>query len=427
VKSSRGRSIRYVEDVWRLGLCTGCGTCVGVCPNNVLTMNQDYEIPVPTITKSSDCTACNRCIKACPGVSVDFEHLNETIFGKQPKDFQLGVFDSCYLGKTLDQKIRDVYSSGGVISSLLTYLLESGIINGALVTKMSSENPFQTEAFLANTVKEIRQAAGSKYCPVATNTVIKDILRKDGKFAVVGLPCHIQGLRKAESLDPKLKAKIFVHLGLFCGHTVNSFGIFYLLKKLHIEKEDVTQIRYRSHGWPGGLLVELRDKDSIFYPPQAYWNNLFSNFSFTPKRCLLCPDGVNEFADLSFGDAWLPEIPRGRYGTSIIISRTAIGEHLLNLGKSSGKIELIKIKPEKVIQSQKAMLTFKKRKLPARIFAAKMIGLLPPQITVQLPKPLPTDYLTAILPFWVASLSSKKGEQELSRVLGYITRLTNAL
>ena len=44
-------------------------------------------------------------------------------------------------------------------------------------------------------------ATKSKYCPVPANVRIKKILRRNGKFAVVGLPCHIHGVRKAEMLN----------------------------------------------------------------------------------------------------------------------------------------------------------------------------------------------------------------------------------
>jgi len=414
-----------VKDVLDYGLCTGCGTCVGICPHGVLEMSQSSDTAVPTLSSSSLCVGCRLCLRVCPGISLNFKSLNEAVFGKQPIDLQLGNHVACYLGWTLDPEIRRVSSSGGLVTSLLAFLLESEEISGALVTRMNRARPFQADAFLARTREEVLEAAGSKYLQVATNVAIKDIRRQEGKFVVVGLPCHIHGFRNAERFDARLKAKIVAHFGLFCGHTVNSAGLYYLLEKLNVEKHDVVRIRYRTKGWPGGLLVDLKDGSRIFYPHSSYWNNLFGLLMFTPRRCLFCADGTNEFADLSFGDAWLPELKSER-GASVVVSRSVVGERLLSLTRALGAVELVRIKSAKVIQSQKGMLRFKKRKLRARLMIARMIRIEPPRIVAQLPNPEPIDYLSGFFPFLVAASSSSERLRRYSRTLGYITRLFNA-
>ena len=50
---------------------------------------------------------------------------------------------------------------------------------------------------------------------------------------------------------------------------------------------------------------------------------------FTPDGCNVCSDHLAELADISFGDAWLPEFEVDKLGTSIAISRTKLGEEFL--------------------------------------------------------------------------------------------------
>ena len=107
---------------------------------------------------------------------------------------------------------------------VLISALEKNLIDGALVTRMKKDNPLESEAFIARTKEEIISASKSKYCPVAANISLKQILKEEGRFAVVGLPCHLHGIRKAEKINKALGKKIVFHFGLLCSHMVNFIG-----------------------------------------------------------------------------------------------------------------------------------------------------------------------------------------------------------
>ena len=51
--------------------------------------------------------------------------------------------------------------------------------------------------------------------PVPANIAFEEILEHDGKYAVVGLPCHIHGLRKAQELNKKLRERIVFSFAFF--------------------------------------------------------------------------------------------------------------------------------------------------------------------------------------------------------------------
>ena len=367
--------MKLQSEIITKGLCCGCGTCAGVCPTGAIKMEPSTGLFKPEINPAL-CTQCQLCLKSCPGEAVDFNALQLKIFGQKPTCQTMGNYLACYTGYSLDQKIRFNSASGGLITQLLLFALENKIIDGAIVTRMSKTNPWQPEAFIARTKQEIVEASKSKYCPVATNACLKQILKEDGKFAIVGLPCHIHGIRKAESIFKALEDKIVLQFGLLCSHSVDFAGIDFLLKKLKIEMSEVSKMSYRGQGWPGSLIVETKSATKVSLPLvgswYAYWP-LFSSFFFTPLRCTMCSDQAAEFSDISFGDAWLPEFKGEKKGVSIVISRTKRGQLLLD---EAGLAKTITLKPldiARVEQSQLVNLKFKKDDLPYRLsFMASM-------------------------------------------------------
>jgi coenzyme F420 hydrogenase subunit beta len=322
------------------------------------------------------CTDCQLCVKTCPGGTLNLDELQLRVFGKKSTCSTMGNYQTCYIGYTFDDEIRFNSASGGIITQLLIFALENKIIDGAIVTRMNPNNPLESQAFIAKTKEELIDASKSKYCPVATNACLSQVLKEDGKYALVGLPCHITGARKAEATIKTLENRIVLKLGLLCSHTVDFAGINFLLKKLGINEGQVRSMTYRGKGWPGYLVIETKDNSKISIPLvgswQAYWP-LFASFFFTPMRCTMCPDQAAELADLSFGDAWLPEKRQDKKGSSIVISRTTVGQQLLKAAEKAKVITLAPLDISRVEESQHTNLRFKKDDLPYRLaFLASM-------------------------------------------------------
>ena len=400
-----------IEEIVDEGLCTGCGTCSGICPNSAIKMVIDKKgVYVPKLVNDK-CDKCGICFNSCPGKYFDLDNFNLGIFGKKPENILVGNFINCYLAHATDREIRYNSASGGLVTALLIYALEKGIIDGALVTKMKKDNPFEPEPFIAKTKEEIIEASKSKYCPVPANVALKEILNsKEGeKFAVVGLPCHIQGIRKAEIVNKKLREKIILHFGIFCSHTDNFKGTEFLLHKLDIKKEEVMQINYRGEGWPGEVKIKLKSgSKKIVKLASPLWVSFHDSGLFSPTRCLLCNDLTAELSDLSFGDAWLPEITRKEHeGKSIVISITKQGEELLNAANSDRYIELSQIEPEKVIQSQRTFLHFKKINLKERVKLRSLFGKKSPEISMHKTKISSYNKFVALLALINSHLGSK--------------------
>jgi len=335
-------------------LCAGCGTCAGVCPRDAISMQIDGErgIYVPKINEL--CDNCALCVKACPGYHVDFLRLNEEIFGSVQDDIQLGNWINCYAGYSTQNDVRYAAASGGLITALLLYAVDKGIIDGALVTRMKKDKPLEPEPFIARTREEILSAIGSIYCPVPANIALKQIINagEGERFAVVGLPCHIQGIRKWEKANPPFKDRIVFHLGIFCSHCDTFKSTDYLVKKYKVSKTAISSVSYRGTGWPGYLKFRLKDKTEKKVYFNEYINYHVLRF-FLPRFCLFCCDAACQLSDLTFMDAWLPEIKaQDKTGTSFMISRSTRGQELVEAALKEGVIALQTIDRDSIIRSQ---------------------------------------------------------------------------
>lgn len=224
----------------------------------------------------------------------------------------------------------------------------------------------------------------------ALNVALREILNLEGKYAVTGLPCHIHGLRKAERLDKRLRERVLLHMGLFCGRNPSFLQTEYLLYRWGVNTGDVARIDYRGNGWPGISTVKLRSGGEKNCN-HTDWTQIQQSCAFAQTRCLLCCDGTSELADISFGDAWLPELSNDRIGTSIIVARTQDGERILQKALRSKKVHLKRVNALEVLRSQ-GMMRFKKNSLSIRFLLFRMCGKAIPTYNTELPKPGFIDY-----------------------------------
>lgn len=368
--------VQPIKNVVDSNLCIGCGTCVGICSSKALKMEMTREGKyIPKIVSNS-CQECYLCTKVCPAGNENFKELNQFIFNKIPDNKLIGNFINCYKGYSTNPTIRWSATSGGLVTSLLLFLFKKQLIDGTLLTRIDKDDPLKVEPFIARTEHDILSAMGSKYVPVPLNQLVNQILSEDGRFAVVGLPCHIQGIRRAELKISDLRDKIAYHFGIVCSHTMSFLGVEYILKKMGIASNEIAELKYRGGGWPSGIKVLQKDGQQRFIPLLgSWWSEIFGGFFFSYYHCTLCSDLLNEMADISFGDAWLPEtMNNDKMGTSIVVTRTHKGEELIKAATSSNEIEVFILTPEDVIQSQLFMTLFKKRNIKLRLRFLKILG-----------------------------------------------------
>lgn len=49
--------------------CTGCGTCVDVCPVDVFELQAEKSVPV----RAEECILCEACVASCPTEAITVE------------------------------------------------------------------------------------------------------------------------------------------------------------------------------------------------------------------------------------------------------------------------------------------------------------------------------------------------------------------
>lgn len=356
------------------GLCTGCGTCAGTCPRSAIQMRRVKGGFYPYVdpNKCSSDQGCDLCAQVCPGHVVPLQELSSGLFPEIPANLFLGRTEACFTGHSNTPEIRYHSASGGIASQLLLHMLQNGLIDGALVTRMSPNDPLEPESFIAETPAEVLQARSSKYCPVSPNILINNLRERPGRFAVVGLPCHIHGWRKAETLLPGLKDKISLYLGLFCSSTKSFGALEYLLRRYGIPGQEIASFAFRDEGWLGNMCIRTNSGDVRRIPFRSYYSRLRS--FFIPFRCTLCVDHCAELADVSLGDIYTPDYKDDKIGTSAIIARSARGRKILEEAERAGEIFLKTIPAQEIAKSQSSMLERKKYHVPIRRWLLSLFG-----------------------------------------------------
>lgn len=391
---ARSKTVDSVLDVGKHNVCTGCATCAGICPSEAIEMAiHPSGCYMPQLNQNL-CLECHLCMEVCPRLRTyttgdgkrefiladNLHELTENIFGSSSDDEWLGHCRFFFRGHACDDAIRYNASSGGMVTALLLYALRSGIIDGAIVVKMSADMPLLPSVFIATTENEILEAARSKYCPVPLNLAIREVSRFHGRVALVGLPCHLQGVRRAEECLPWLAQKVVLHIALACFHAVTFAGTRFLLARNNIDPKWVTHLEYRGRGWPGSVLIQMANGEERLIPHKDAWSIAFNYF--TPVACFACSDAAGELADISVGDAWLPEL-RSEYGRNpgenLVIARSEFGAELLAQAQNHSIIELQTITRQAVLGSLRRPLMAKKKFHIARLQALRWLGVYCPE------------------------------------------------
>lgn len=324
--------------VVKRGLCTACGTCVGICPPKAIEFDFDLEEPV----LKGSCTSCGLCSAVCPGGDIPLAKLEKAFLGqaRTPANELLGVSKAFLKGFAKDPDIRRSSASGGLTTALLLHALNQKQVDGAIVAAMDPEKPWRTKPILARTGKELIEAARSKYTLCPNNIVLRDLQRMD-RIAIVGLPCHIHGIRKLQSHKPlpRLAGQIVFTIGLLCGSNRHHDATEHLIQEYsEASLEEVERFEYRGGINAQEIKIFTRDKKETTVPT-AEWRVISQ--SMTKDRCRMCCDYSAEIADLSLGDICDPRSSTKRIPNwNCLIVRTGKGQRLIEEASQAGIIDI---------------------------------------------------------------------------------------
>ncbi|HEY6527978.1 MAG TPA: Coenzyme F420 hydrogenase/dehydrogenase, beta subunit C-terminal domain [Cellvibrionaceae bacterium] len=324
-----------IESTVRAGLCAGCGLCQAIAPNGAVTMqlsSQGFLRPKVTGIITSDVEkSFNR---VCPGIVVAHESTSKNYHPTW------GPIELVHVGYATDQTTRHMGSSGGVISALCIFLLKSNQVDFVAQIAVDKQNPLANKLQISRTATDVITAAGSRYAPSSPLAHLNELLATGEHFAFVGKPCDAAALRAYLRDNPQYKPQIPIILSFMCAGIPSQNATLDVIKKMGADPTQIESFRYRGDGWPGMARAIQADGQNYEMDYNSSWGNILGKQ--LQYRCKICADGTGEFADVVCADAWYgkdgyPDFAE-RDGRSLIISRTAAGNQLLNAATSSNAI-----------------------------------------------------------------------------------------
>lgn len=369
-------SVTRLQHILESDLCTGCGLCEALAPQSLAMEYSSGGFLRPAVLNQMD-ESVDRIIQSvCPGITLCLADSVSAI------DVMWGPVAGCYTGHASDDALRHHASSGGVISALAQHILRTGFADRVLQIKASDVHPAENDLVVSKTDQDVWDAAGSRYAPSAPLSRLIEEVDKGGRFAVIGKPCDIAGVRNLMRQRPDIAARIPYLLSFFCGGVPSTRGAAQIMDKMGVRENGVVSFRYRGDGWPGFTTAVTADGQAHRITYAEAWGGILSHV--VQFRCKICPDGTGEFADVSCADAWhgdergYPAFSEGA-GRSLIIARTKAGKALIEDCVARGLIVVEYAKVSDIEKMQPAQAR-RKRLALSRIVALGAAGLAIPDL-----------------------------------------------
>jgi len=321
-----------ISEVQKPGLCGKCGGCVCFCSADNLGALRTDKNGMPVFADEEKCLRCGICYMICPNTYDLDSDLEEKFKWEPPIGPVLGLKSA----RTLDTKVAQNCTDGGVVTSLLLYLLDKGMIEVALVSR--SKGPFQRAPILATTREEIISAAGSHFDESFSvvelgsrystySPAMYELKRLRGtstdRIAMVGTPCQIRTVRKMQVLGIIPADIIKYCFGLFCweNFSFNDPQKDKLEKKYDFDTDQVVKVNVKED-----FSAYLRDGRVVRIP--------FEDIDALARpACFVCPDFSAEFSDISFGGLGSPD------GYTSVVLRSEKGQEVYARALTEGYIE----------------------------------------------------------------------------------------
>lgn len=283
------------------GRCIQCGTCVAACPSDSIGIGDD---DLPELVKM--CTGCSLCWDFCPRGGLRYERQWKITGGD---DNVKGAGDPITeFSARVDEAWREDSQDGGVVTSVLSHLLEAGEIDGALIATESDDDPWKAESFLATTHEELVANTGTIYNQTMALGNL-DLARWEHKLpdkpfeeislAIVGTPCEIEGIRALQDFEWDYQKQnegvraVDYTIALMCTKNFNYHKLIgeQLEEKRGISPEKIGKMDVLH----GKLMVDDHDGERILEEEIAEFHDA------ALKGCDECADFTGYCADLTVG------------------------------------------------------------------------------------------------------------------------------
>ena len=377
-------------------MCVGCGVCAGVCPVQALQMKMKNGKYTPVL-KGKCLPRCGMCLSSCPF----FDHgdnqddIAQGRFGQETGiqyDSVIGYYLNCYIGYSKTGSHREEGASGGMATWVLERLLKRGEIDCVVTVRprMANRGPL-FEMTVLTSVEDVRSAAGSRYYPVELSGPLHTIWseQNDLRYAIVGVPCFLYGIRRAMNQNSRLNRRISYLLGLACGLYPTAQYTEVLSVWAGVAPSKVRTVGYRfkdgiSMGWD--YRFRAQGANGNWSRPVGQletFRYLWGRYYFAHSSCLYCDDVFAEVADAVFADAWLPEYLSETRGNSIVVARHPRIASIFEEGNTEGTCTLLPCSINEVLASQESVIYQKREAIRKRVKVAREEKLWLPRMRVK--------------------------------------------
>lgn len=357
--------------------CTGCGACVATSAGTLrMAWNRDGFL-VPELT--SDSPIPQEARDACPfqseqsGVSTDEDLLGAQLFPDASNiDPKAGRYEGSYIGYSHEHRVTS--SSGGIATYIFEKLLSSGAASHLFVVVADgSDYKYQ---MIGRDHPETNYSK-TRYYPVTLDEFFEIARKLDGKIAVSGVACFVKAIRMRQQADSMLREKIAFVVGIICGglksrqfteYLADSSGAGLAYSAAEYRVKDATK---------GASNYSFSAKDQAGNTrtiPMKLVGDMWGTGMFKAKACDFCTDVLTELADISLGDAWLPQYRTDGLGNSVVVARTTMADRIIRDGIQRGELCASSQPIEQIISSQRASFSHRHDALQFRLRQAKLFG-----------------------------------------------------
>ena len=337
------------SEVITSGLCTGCAGCVIACPHDVIGYHHEPGMYKPFHLEdelgADNCIhgekGCTSCTRACPRFRLWEPQADEHLFGRVRKPEEMvGIYRDIMLIRAADDHVHQTGQDGGLVSAILIWCLDNGIIDGALTSFLDGDgSTWKAVPGLATNKDEVLRGAGSRFTYSANTLAYKEAEEKGLKsLALVGMSCQssigpVMWSRKVGKVGKAIK----LNIGLLCSKSFDD-SIFdeLFLAKYDLRRQDMVKMNIKG-------VFQIWMKDGSYHEV-----NLKECHAWTRQGCLTCPDFAAEHADISTGgigafNDWTLTIVRTDAGRKLIIEMLEAGVIEARPGDDDpGAIELMR-------------------------------------------------------------------------------------
>lgn len=370
---------RALGNVVASGRCSGCGACAML--DSAISMELDqhgfmrpHRRPAAAgsvLREARDLeTLASAFATVCPGVGVTappaLGAAVHPIFGR---------YVSVWQAHATDDGVRKAGSSGGVITALAAWLVESGQASGAVCAAGAPTGTASVSVTISSR-EEIERSAGSRYAPVPSAANYRPDLQ-DQLF--VGKPCEVSAAAAIDGLAG-IGLDGPVKLSFFCAGTPSQFATDELVSGGGLKPDAVASVRYRGDGWPGDFVSSEHRGSATLEVRRSYddaWGNHLGKQ--VDARCRVCVDATGEWADIAVGDFWdtdsagYPVFSSENPGVSLVICRTARGHRILLDAERQGVVAATPLDIELIMPVQPLQVT-RRRTVQGRLVGLRLAG-----------------------------------------------------